>query len=132
MVAWRETSAEPQVQSVIQCDDRADVCRDAGWHTDPWLLRCVLVRCRGDRGSRTIGGVLDVHAAVISIATQVNERTITSTQAIVPVLIALTAATPRCCFRPRQERERLQHSHSRTGGIIAASWIAGLVALQIL
>jgi hypothetical protein len=47
----RDFGRTSQVQSVIQCDDRADVCRDAGWHADPGCCDACMVRCRGDRGS---------------------------------------------------------------------------------
>ncbi|WP_248633967.1 MgtC/SapB family protein [Novosphingobium nitrogenifigens] len=47
----------------------------------------------GLAAASAIGGVLDVHAAAIAVASQVSDGTITPVEAVVPILIACTTST---------------------------------------
>jgi len=135
MVAWRETSAEPPKFS--RSFNVMIALMFAAMLAGMLILVAAMRAWFGAVGiaaAAAIGGVLDVHAAVISIATQVNERTITSTQAIVPVLIACTTSSiAKMLFSATAgTRAFAARVIPAQAGIIAASWIAGLVALQIL
>lgn len=135
MVAWRETSAEPPKFS--RSFNVMIALMFAAMLAGMLILVAAMRAWFGAVGiaaAAAIGGVLDVHAAVISIATQVNERTITSTQAIVPVLIACTTSSiAKMLFSATAgTRAFAARVIPAQTGIIAASWIAGLVALQIL
>ncbi|HIQ19580.1 MAG TPA: DUF4010 domain-containing protein [Novosphingobium capsulatum] len=135
VVAWRETSAEPPKFS--RSFNVMIALMFAAMLAGMLILVAAMRAWFGAVGiaaAAAIGGVLDVHAAVISIATQVNERTITSTQAIVPVLIACTTSSiAKMLFSATAgTRAFAARVIPAQAGIIAASWIAGLVALQIL
>ncbi|MDK4805516.1 MAG: DUF4010 domain-containing protein [Novosphingobium aromaticivorans] len=135
VVAWRETSAEPPKFS--RSLNVMIALMFAAMLAGMLILVAAMRAWFGAVGiaaAAAIGGVLDVHAAVISIATQVNERTITSTQAIVPVLIACTTSSiAKMLFSATAgTRAFAARVIPAQAGIIAASWIAGLVALQIL
>lgn len=88
----------------------------------------------GMAAATAIGGVLDVHAAVISIAAQVGEGTISPSQAIVPVLIACTTSTiAKMVFSATAgTRAFAARVIPAQAFIIAAAWGAGLITAPFL
>lgn len=135
LAAWRETCAEPpkfnrsfnvMVALIFAAMLAGMLILVAAMQT--WF------GAMGIAAAAAIGGVLDVHAAVISIATQVSERAITPAQAIWPVLIACTTSTiAKMLFSATAgTRAFAARVIPAQAGIILAAWIAGFVALQIL
>lgn len=135
LAAWRETSAEPPTFS--RSFNVMIALVFAGMLAGMLILVAAMQAWFGTMGmvaAAAIGGVLDVHAAVISIATLVGERAITPAQAIVPVLIACTTSSiAKMLFAATAGTKAFAaRVIPAQAGIVVASWLAGLAALQIL
>jgi uncharacterized membrane protein (DUF4010 family) len=135
LAAWRETSAEPPTFS--RSFNVMIALVFAAMLAGMLILVAAMQAWFGTMGiaaAAAIGGVLDVHAAVISIATLVGERAITPAQAIVPVLIACTTSSiAKMLFAATAGTKAFAtRVIPAQAGIVVASWLAGLAALQIL
>jgi uncharacterized membrane protein (DUF4010 family) len=134
LAAWRETSAEPPRFS--RSFNVMIALVFAAMLAGMLILVAAMQAWFGTMGiaAAAIGGVLDVHAAVISIATLVSERAITPAQAIVPVLIACTTSSlAKMLFSATAgTRAFAARVIPAQAGIVIASWMAGLATLRVL
>lgn len=98
--AWRETPAEPPKFS--RSFNLVMALVFASMLSVMLMVSAALRSWFGETGLETaaaISGVLDVHAAVIAVAAQVAEGTITPSQSVVPILIASsTSAVAKMLF----------------------------------
>lgn len=133
--AWRETPAEPP--SFSRSFNVMMALVFAAMLAGMLVLVSAMRAWFGAMGmaaAAALGGVLDVHAAVISIATQVGEGAITPAQAIVPVLIACTTSTiAKMLFSATAGTKAFaRRVIPAQACIILAAWLAGLTALRLL
>jgi uncharacterized membrane protein (DUF4010 family) len=107
--AWRETPAEPPKFS--RAFNLVMALVFAAMLALMLMAFAALRSWFGETGLVTaaaISGVLDVHAAVIAVATQVADGTIAPAQSVVPILTACsTSALAKCCFLPLQALDHL-------------------------
>lgn len=131
LVAWRENPSEPPKMS--RSFNLAMALVFAGMLAGMLTLVAAMRAWFGSPGlavAAAIGGVLDVHAAVISVATQVGAGAITPQQAVVPVLIACTTSTAAkmlfsATVGTRAFAARVVPAQAL---VIATAWAAGLIA----
>lgn len=134
LAAWRETSAQPPRFSRSLNVMMALVF--AAMLAGMLVLVAAMRAWFGEMGlvaAAAIGGVLDVHAAVISVATQVRDGAISPPQAVVPVLTACTTSTlAKMLFSAtagtRAFAARVVPAQAL---VIGAAWAAGLIGLHL-